>query len=120
MATALTQPEIRTKAFPVVEVFGPTIQGEGAEAGLSCYFVRLGGCDFRFTWCDTMYAVEPAQVRQNATRLSEAEILERIEGLNGKPGWVILSGGNPALHELGGLVSALQAQGYLVAVETQG
>ena len=37
----------RTKLIPVVEIFGPTIQGEGAEAGVPTHFVRVGGCDFR-------------------------------------------------------------------------
>lgn len=106
--------------WPVIEVFGPTVQGEGPEAGAPCYFVRFGGCDFRCTWCDSMYAVEPAQVRVNSQRLGTTEIVNLLNGLDGNPEWVILSGGNPALHELGPLVAALQELGYRVAVETQG
>ena len=49
----------RAKLIPVVEIFGPTIQGEGAEAGVPTHFVRVGGCDYRCIWCDTMYAVDP-------------------------------------------------------------
>jgi 7-carboxy-7-deazaguanine synthase len=67
-----------------------------------------------------MYAVEPEEVRRNAVPLSAEEIAERVEGLAGSPQWVILSGGNPALHELGGLVARFQAGGLRVAVETQG
>ena len=48
----------------VVEVFGPTVQGEGPYAGRVCHFLRLGGCDYRCSWCDTPYAVDPAQVRK--------------------------------------------------------
>lgn len=106
--------------FPVIEVFGPTIQGEGAEAGQPCHFVRFGGCDFRCTWCDSMYAVDPAEVRANAERLSATAILNLLNGLDGSPRWVVLSGGNPALLDLAPLVAALQEAGYLVAVETQG
>ena len=51
--------------LPVVEIFGPTIQGEGAEAGIPTHFVRVGGCDFRCSWCDTMYAVDPEIVRDD-------------------------------------------------------
>lgn len=39
------------RTFPVIECFGPTIQGEGALAGLPTLFVRFGGCDFRCSWC---------------------------------------------------------------------
>ncbi len=116
----LAEKDVRVKTFPVIEIFGPTIQGEGAEAGLPCHFVRLGGCDYRCSWCDTMYAVDPAQVRRNSTALSAERIVDRLDALGGGPEWVILSGGNPALHALGPLVEALQGRGLKVAVETQG
>lgn len=116
----LTKKLPKTKTVPVVEIFGPTIQGEGAEAGLSCHFVRLGGCDYRCSWCDTMYAVDPAEVRRSVRHLGTDEILQGLDRLDGDPEWVVLSGGNPALHELGSLVDALQASGRRVAVETQG
>lgn len=110
----------RLKPFPVIEIFGPTIQGEGAEAGLATHFVRLGGCDYRCTWCDTMYAVEPASVRDNARRLTSEQIVEEVCELGGAPRWVTLTGGNPALHQLGDLVNRLQERNFQVAVETQG
>jgi 7-carboxy-7-deazaguanine synthase len=119
MATVAQAPSA-VKTFPIIEIFGPTIQGEGAEAGLACHFVRLGGCDFRCSWCDTMYAVDPAEVRRNAAPLSAKEITAKLGELGGSPQWVVLSGGNPSLHELGPLVSDLQERGLQVAVETQG
>ena len=119
MKTVLQTP-LNATTFPVIEVFGPTIQGEGAEAGRPCHFVRLGGCDYRCSWCDTMYAVDPAEVRRNSEHLSREEIVGRIDRLQGSPGWVVLSGGNPALHQLDELVASLQMSGYRVAVETQG
>jgi len=106
--------------FPVVELFGPTIQGEGPDAGVPAYFVRFGGCDYRCAWCDSMHAVEPAEVRANAEKLGVDDIVERLNGLEGGPNLVVLSGGNPALLELGPLVLALQRTGKRVAVETQG
>ena len=60
----------RPSTFPVVEIFGPTVQGEGPDAGVPAYFVRFGGCDFRCSWCDSMHAVDPAEVRANAERLT--------------------------------------------------
>ena len=62
--------------FPVVEVFGPTIQGEGELAGVPTAFVRFGGCDYRCTWCDSLHAVLPEDVREaprmTATRCGDA------------------------------------------------
>jgi 7-carboxy-7-deazaguanine synthase len=110
----------RTKLIPVVEIFGPTIQGEGAEAGVPTHFVRVGGCDFRCSWCDTMYAVDPEVVRATAEKLSTDEIVMRVAALSGRPEWVAISGGNPALHDLTDLVAGLHASGYRVSVETQG
>jgi 7-carboxy-7-deazaguanine synthase len=110
----------RSTTFPVVEVFGPTVQGEGPDAGQPAYFVRFGGCDWRCRWCDSMHAVDPAIVRQHAERLSTEAILERLSALREGPQLVVLSGGNPALLQLGELVGLLQAAGRRVAAETQG
>jgi 7-carboxy-7-deazaguanine synthase len=110
----------KVKTFSVIEIFGPTIQGEGAEAGVPTHFVRVGGCDYRCAWCDTMYAVEPAVVRATARRLSCEEIIAALGRLAGAPRWVTISGGNPALHRLGPLVDGLHSCGYRVSVETQG
>jgi 7-carboxy-7-deazaguanine synthase len=114
------QRAVKVRTFPVIEIFGPTIQGEGAEAGLSTHFVRFGGCDYRCSWCDTMYAVDPAAVRRDSTRMSVDEICAAVDRLSGAPAWVSLSGGNPALHHLGELVDELHTAGFLVSVETQG
>jgi 7-carboxy-7-deazaguanine synthase len=88
-------------------------------AGLASLFVRFGGCDFRCSWCDSMHAVEPALVRKNGTSLTAKQILARLRNLANDT-WVTLTGGNPALFELGSLVATLQEAGYKVAVETQG
>lgn len=106
------------KTFPVVEVFGPTLQGEGVDQGVVTHFVRFGGCDFRCDWCDTPHAVLPGEVRR-APRLASSEIVSQLNDLGPAP-WVILSGGNPCLHDLSWLVEDLHAAGYKVAVETQG
>jgi 7-carboxy-7-deazaguanine synthase len=105
------------KTYPVVEVFGPTVQGEGALAGVCSHFIRLGGCDWRCSWCDSMHAVEPELVRE-APRLTIDETIAHLDV--GLARWVTLSGGNPALHKCEALVDALHEEGFLVAVETQG
>jgi 7-carboxy-7-deazaguanine synthase len=110
----------KTRTFPVIEIFGPTIQGEGAEAGLTTHFLRVGGCDYRCSWCDTMYAVDPATVRATARHLTAGDIVDEISALGGAPDWVTISGGNPALHHLGPVVDDLHTAGYRLSVETQG
>jgi 7-carboxy-7-deazaguanine synthase len=107
------------KTVPVVEIFGPTLQGEGMDQGLPVHFVRVGGCDYRCGWCDTPYAVLPPLVRK-AERLTSDMIVSRVKELGGAPEWVVLSGGNPALHELGDVVEGLGRAGFRTAVETQG
>jgi 7-carboxy-7-deazaguanine synthase len=106
--------------FPVIEIFGPTLQGEGPDAGRPAHFVRFGGCDYRCAWCDSMHAVDPAAVRENARHLTAKEIAEEIEALDAGPRLVVLTGGNPALLDLASLTSTLRARDFDVAVETQG
>lgn len=112
--------ELHRPGWPVIEVFGPVVQGEGPAAGRPCYFVRFGGCDYRCSWCDSMYAVDPEEVREHAIRMTAKEIHAAIKELPRGPGIVILSGGNPALHELYPLVTELQIHGLHAHVETQG
>ncbi len=118
-------PVASPKAFPVVEVFGPTIQGEGAVVGTVSHFVRFGGCSYRCLWCDSMHAVDPKQIKENARYLHSEDILKELLGLapaagTVRPYWVTLSGGDPCMWQLGHLVGLLQEHGYRVAVETQG
>jgi 7-carboxy-7-deazaguanine synthase len=117
---AITPSAAEEGVVPVIEIFGPTIQGEGPESGRPAYFVRFGGCDYRCSWCDTMYAVDPVQVRETAEYLRPDQIAKRLRRLPAGPALVVLSGGNPALFDLGDLVDALHQDGLEVAVETQG
>lgn len=108
------------KTFPVVEIFGPTIQGEGPLIGVPTMFVRFGGCDYRCSWCDTLYAVLPEEVRKNSTQMTVEQIVGSIDIGRRYCEWVTLSGGNPLLHDLEELVDQLRKDGWRVAVETQG
>lgn len=103
----------------ISEIFGPTIQGEGALIGLPTVFVRTAGCDFLCSWCDTLYAVEK-QHRQQWLRMSSAEIFAEVRKLSAdQPILVTLSGGNPALQPLAELIDMGHASGYTFALETQ-
>ena len=108
------------RTFPIIEIFGPVLQGEGRMIGAQTLFVRTGYCDFRCVWCDTLYAVEPEQVQAGAEWLTVEAIAARLDALSRHTPWVTLSGGNPAIHELAALVARLHADVRKVAVETQG
>ncbi len=110
----------QSKLIAISEIFGPTIQGEGALIGASTVFVRTGGCDYRCQWCDTGYAVLPKFASQ--WQLMDAKsIFKEIETLSkGYPLWVTLSGGNPAMQDLEELIKRGHAQGYKFSMETQG
>lgn len=116
----MTATQAGARTLPLIELFGPTIQGEGPQAGRPAYFVRFGGCDFRCSWCDSLYAVDPAEVRAHASQMTPGDIRAAIAGLDAGPTLVVLTGGNPALHPLDELVEALQVDRFDIAVETQG
>lgn len=110
---------IPAPTLPISEVYGPVIQGEGAVIGLPTVFIRLGGCDYHCSWCDSLYAVE-AQYKDTWVPMSPIEVLERIRTLALPPMLITLSGGNPALHRLSTLIEGGHDLGYKFAIETQG
>lgn len=110
------------KKIPLVELFGPTVQGEGAVIGQQTYFLRFGLCDYKCTMCDSMHAVDPKQVSTNAERLTQDEIYIKLVQFY-KPGstsWITYSGGNPCIHDLTQLTGLLVGGRFKIAVETQG
>jgi 7-carboxy-7-deazaguanine synthase len=112
--------ESAAKPIKVSEIFGPTVQGEGLLIGRPTVFVRTGGCDFRCSWCDTLYAVLP-EYRDEWRAMSREAIMAEVQRLSGgRPVLVTLSGGNPALQPLGSLIALGHAVGHRFAMETQG
>ena len=107
------------RGLPVIEIFGPTLQGEGRSIGLKTMFVRLAGCDWACSWCDTPYAWRAGSLWP-VRRMTDAEIVEALVHLSPACRLVSLSGGNPAIHDCASLVARLHAREYHVHVETQG
>lgn len=109
-----------SRRLRIAEIFGPTIQGEGALIGEPTVFVRAGGCDYRCVWCDSLHAVESAY-RESWVPMQTAEVWGEVERLSGGvPLTVSLSGGNPAIQNFGPLIAMGKAKGYRFACETQG
>ena len=119
----LLRPELeiaKSKTLRVVEIFGPTIQGEGAYIGRPTVFVRFGGCDYRCLWCDTMHAVGKQYVHEWA-KMTAVEILTKIDELTGgAPILITISGGNPAIQQLEEFLVLGKAKGHTFSMETQG
>lgn len=99
--------------YPVMERF-PTLQGEGAWTGHASWFIRLGGCDVGCSWCDVKesWPVE-AHPRVDVDTL----VQEAVD--SGLPR-VVVTGGEPAMHDLGPLTAALQDAGLATHLETSG
>lgn len=91
-----------------------TLQGEGYHQGRAAYFIRLGGCDVGCVWCDVKESWDAA----NHPVLTIEELLGNIEKTPTK--LVVITGGEPLMHNLDALTTTLQARGYETNIETSG
>lgn len=105
--------------IPVIEIFGPVLQGEGVVIGQPTWFVRTGGCDYRCLYCDSMHAVDGQAIERRKRVMSAQEIAEELLPQMGACEMVTLSGGNPALWDLRAFVLTTRRAGKRVAIETQ-
>ena len=108
--------------LPVMESFY-TLQGEGFHKGRAAYFIRLGGCDVGCVWCD----VKESWDANLHPKFSIKEIVEKLENeINLKPQTsnikpiVVVTGGEPLMHNLTELTHQLQSKGYETNIETSG
>ncbi|HDX9579884.1 TPA: 7-carboxy-7-deazaguanine synthase QueE [Bacillus pseudomycoides] len=107
--------------IPVLEIFGPTIQGEGMVVGQKTMFVRTAGCDYSCAWCDSAFTWD-GSAKEQIRQMSPEEIFSELMQTGGENfSHVTISGGNPALlKHLGALISLLKQNGIRTAIETQG
>jgi 7-carboxy-7-deazaguanine synthase len=99
--------------FPVMEHFY-TIQGEGFYQGRAAYFIRLGGCDVGCVWCDVKDSWDAAKHPMHSIE----EMVNWVTDVNAK--LVVVTGGEPLLHNLDELTNALKANGIQTNIETSG
>ncbi|MGE5339872.1 MAG: 7-carboxy-7-deazaguanine synthase QueE [Candidatus Omnitrophota bacterium] len=93
-----------------------SFQGEGKRAGYPTIFLRLSGCSYRCSYCDTRDSWE------NGTVLPVDEIIGQIDGYRNRypQSQVVLTGGEPLEQDLAPLTAALKQKGYFLAIETNG
>ncbi|AKP52179.1 7-carboxy-7-deazaguanine synthase QueE [Cyclobacterium amurskyense] len=100
-------------SLPLMEAFY-TIQGEGMFSGQPAYFIRLGGCDVGCVWCDVKDSWE-------AERWPIVPISEMVAEAESYPArLVVITGGEPLMHNLGPLTSLLKDKGFQINMETSG
>ncbi len=102
-----------TQSLPLMEAFY-TLQGEGAHQGRAAYFIRLGGCDVGCVWCDVKDSWDMAK---HPRVQIDAIITEAVK----YPGRLaVITGGEPLMHQLDALTTALRVAGFETNIETSG
>ncbi|PNH23070.1 7-carboxy-7-deazaguanine synthase QueE [Staphylococcus haemolyticus] len=107
--------------IPVLEIFGPTIQGEGRVIGRKTMFVRTAGCDYRCSWCDSAFTWD-GSAKEDIQLMTAEEIYNQLKKIGGdRFDHVTISGGNPALIKgIQDLVDLFEEKQIYTALETQG
>ncbi len=102
-----------SQKLPVMERFY-TIQGEGVHSGCPAYFIRLAGCDVGCVWCD----VKDSWNAEEHPLLSVEELINDVVHAGAYP--VIITGGEPLMHDLQELTVGLRSNAIAVHLETSG
>ncbi|HEX6376594.1 MAG TPA: 7-carboxy-7-deazaguanine synthase [Allosphingosinicella sp.] len=116
-------------SYAVKEIF-LTLQGEGMQAGRRAVFLRFAGCNLwsgrerdraeaQCGFCDTDFVGTDGV---NGGRYDRAALAARVREIwqDGEHPLVVVTGGEPMLQLDPDLIAALHAEGFEVAVETNG
>ncbi len=103
--------------LPVYETFH-SWQGEGCHLGRSAFFIRLFGCPVHCPWCDSAGTWHPDFVPEKIERM-EVETLAK-QAAEASPEFVVITGGEPTIHDLAPLTTALRDHGLPAHLETSG
>ena len=109
--------EIQT-SYPVMEAFY-TLQGEGFHTGKAAYFIRLGGCDVGCVWCDVKESWDAGKHPVKTVDEILAQAKNEIPPGGTLP-IIVITGGEPLMHDLDALTSSLHEAGFLINIETSG
>lgn len=102
-----------TGGLPVMEHFY-TLQGEGFHTGKAAYFIRLAGCDVGCVWCDVK---ESWDVDRHRTM----QIYDLVFSVRATAApIVVVTGGEPLMHDLWELTRSLRAKNLRTHIETSG
>jgi 7-carboxy-7-deazaguanine synthase len=91
-----------------------SLQGEGYHQGKAAFFIRLAGCDVGCIWCDVKDSWD-------ASKHPVLSVEEIVAAAAAHPSRIaIVTGGEPLLHQLDPLTTALRAAGFQTHIETSG
>lgn len=102
-----------TLNLPVMEHFY-TLQGEGLHQGKAAYFIRLGGCDVGCVWCDVKDSWDAGKHPLRKVEDLVAEVKKTPVEI------VVITGGEPLMHDLTCLTEQLHNAGLRTHMETSG
>ncbi|MCU0420229.1 MAG: 7-carboxy-7-deazaguanine synthase QueE [Cyclobacteriaceae bacterium] len=91
-----------------------TIQGEGAHQGRAAYFIRLAGCHVKCVWCD----VKDSWDEHAHPAVAVETIVQKAKDSGGN--LAVVTGGEPTMHDLAPLTTALKQAGLRTHIETSG
>ena len=98
--------------LPIMESFY-SIQGEGYHRGTASYFIRTGGCDVGCHWCD----VKDSWDENAHPIITVKEIVKKSLGFSA---FVIVTGGEPLMWNMGPLTKELKKFNKKTHIETSG
>jgi organic radical activating enzyme len=91
-----------------------SLQGEGYHQGKAAFFIRLAGCDVGCVWCDVKDSWD-------ASKHPVLTVEEIVAAAAAHPSRIaIVTGGEPLLHQLEPLTTALKTAGFQTHIETSG
>ena len=120
-------------SYPINELF-QTLQGEGFYTGVPAIFIRLQGCPVGCSWCDTKHTWEQLPEREIGmneilikTEESDAwgsatpeQLLDILRDRGYTARHVVITGGEPCIHDLIPLTMLLEKNGFSCQIETSG
>lgn len=117
-------------SYAVKEIF-PTLQGEGVHAGRRAVFLRFAGCNLWTgreqdrssaicQFCDTDFVGMDGENGGRYTAEGLATKVAELWGEGREHRYVVMTGGEPMLQIDDAIIDALHAEGFTLAIESNG
>ena len=91
-----------------------SIQGEGTHTGIPSYFIRLAGCDVNCHWCDVKDSWDIHDNQYKTVKEIVNDVIKTPAEI------IIITGGEPLIHDLTDLTAALKETNKKIHLETSG
>jgi len=116
--------------YSVKEIY-LTVQGEGVQTGMPAVFLRFSGCNLWSglekdrakavcKFCDTEFVGTDGQGGGKFKTANNLVSEIKLHWPDGGQPWVVCTGGEPLLQLDENLIDALHAEGFKIAIETNG